>query len=172
MHGEPLGRDITALDRVAGWRAVPCLCELAFGLPMNLLQSLTEMPRWKKMNQMLPQIVTNSTLDVYKWKKSPSIHFLLFVLHSGVAGASPSLRRGKVGLHPRHVDSLSQGHKETNKQSHSDSHQLTAACPGLESNSTPSCFEDTVIVNQFHNISRQKNGKVYLQKKTTSIKYD
>lgn len=49
MHGEPLGRDITALDRVAGWRAgVPCLCELAFGLPMNLLQSLTETPRRKK----------------------------------------------------------------------------------------------------------------------------
>lgn len=70
MHGEPLGRDITALDRVAGWRAgVPCLFELAFGLPMNLLQSLTEMPRRKKMNQMLPQIVTNSTLDVNKWKK-------------------------------------------------------------------------------------------------------
>lgn len=67
MHGEPLGRDITALDRVAGGRAgVPCLCELAFGLPMNLLQSLTEMPRRKKMNQMLPQIVTNSTLDVNK----------------------------------------------------------------------------------------------------------
>lgn len=101
MHGEPLGRDITALDRVAGWRAgVPCLCELAFGLPMNLLQSLTETPRRKQINHMLPQIVTNSTLDVNKFKKRvlPSIFYCLSCTQGCWSLYQPS--KGEGGVTP------------------------------------------------------------------------